>query len=143
MSTELIKAVLVQADGVYLKSKSVNDDAPFRLWRCNSLSDVLQAEGQTGLDREIFRMLHEYASLSGNHPSLTRYRYALESPRNAHRYKQYLNSVNQKYDQLSEADRRTFYDCPTQQAKAYWKFDQEQLSLWYAWQANLCSEYDD
>lgn len=143
MSTELIKAVLIQADGVYLNSKSVNDDMPFHLWRCNSLSDVLQAEGQLGLDREIFRMLHEYASLSGDHSSLRRYRYVLKSPRNVQRYQWYLNAVNQRFDQLGKADRESLYRCPTQQAKAYRQFEQEQRNLWYTWQAKHCVEYDN
>lgn len=37
-------------------------------------------EGQPGLDREILRMLCEYAVLKGHHPSLERYRHALEAP---------------------------------------------------------------
>jgi hypothetical protein len=74
MSTELIKAVFVRHDGVYLYSKSNNDDFPFREWKCESLTDVYKSEGQRGLDREIVRMLCEYAKIESNHPSLERYK---------------------------------------------------------------------
>lgn len=63
MSTELINRITVKKDGVYLSSHSSNDTAPFHAWRCDSLSDIYAAEGRKGLDREIIRMLYEYAEL--------------------------------------------------------------------------------
>ena len=56
---------------VYLTSKSSNDDIPYHTWFCESLSRIYSEEGQQGLDREILRMLCEYATLNGTHPSIT------------------------------------------------------------------------
>lgn len=80
MSTEYIRAVSIRRGQVYLTSKSSNDDVPYHAWHCESLSKVYGEEGQPGLDREILRMLCEYAVLKGHHPSLERYRHALEAP---------------------------------------------------------------
>ena len=74
MSTEWLRQVFVKPDGVYLYSKSNNDDRPYRMWRCDSLTEIYHNEGQKGLDREIVKMLSEYALIKGNHPSMERYR---------------------------------------------------------------------
>lgn len=79
MGTELIRSVTVQKNNVYLTSKSNNDDQPYRFWHCESLSEVYRKEGHPGLDREVIRMLCEYAQLVGNHKSIARYRSALRS----------------------------------------------------------------
>ena len=63
MSTEYIQAVSIRQGRVYLTSKSSNDDVPYHAWYCESLSKVYGEEGQPGLDREILRMLCEYAVL--------------------------------------------------------------------------------
>ena len=65
MSTEYIRAVSIRRGQVYLTSKSSNDDVPYHAWHCESLSKVYGEEGQPGLDREILRMLCEYAVLKG------------------------------------------------------------------------------
>ena len=44
------------------------------------MSEIYNAEGQKGLDREVIRMLYEYAELRGSHKSLDRYRYAKDAP---------------------------------------------------------------
>ena len=74
MSTELINRITVKKDGVYVSSHSSNDTSPYHSWRCKGLSEVYDAEGQKGLDREVIRMLYEYAELRGSHKSLARYR---------------------------------------------------------------------
>lgn len=73
MSTEYIREVNIREGKVYLTSKSSNDDIPYHAWCCESLSRIYSEEGQQGLDREILRMLCEYATLNGTHPSITRY----------------------------------------------------------------------
>ena len=80
MSTEYIREVNIREGKVYLTSKSSNDDIPYHTWFCESLSRIYSEEGQQGLDREILRMLCEYATLNGTHPSITRYRHALKAP---------------------------------------------------------------
>src|SRR5699024_9188370 len=80
MSTEYIRAVSIRRGQVYLTSKSSNDDVPYHAWHCESLSKVDGQEGQPRLDREILRMLCEYAVLKGHHPRLERYRNVLEAP---------------------------------------------------------------
>ena len=102
MSTELINRITVKKDGVYLSSHSSNDTAPFHAWRCDSLSDIYAAEGRKGLDREIIRMLYEYAELRGRHKSLDRYRYAKDAPEALAIYKQYTAQIDDRYERLDQ-----------------------------------------
>lgn len=142
MSTELIKEICVRDGSVFLCSHSKNDDSPFRHWKCESLTAVYQLEGQTGLDREIFRMLCEYAQLYGSHQSLQRYYYALKAPLASVIKARYHQAVSEKYERLSEADIRSLYVDPTDLANDYLQFDARQSDLRYTMLAALCLEYE-
>ena len=120
MSTELIKSITVKKDGVYLSSHSSNDTAPFHSWYCKSLSEIYAAEGQKGLDREIIRMLYEYAELRGRHKSLERYR----------------------YESLEKADKDSVWYKPTEKAKEYRAFERDMREKMYSKLAGRCEEYD-
>ena len=102
MSTEYIKAVYVRHDGVYLHSKSSNDDRPFRIWKCDGLTDVYQNDGQTGLDREMVRMFSEYAAINGDHPSVERYCPCLRD--GAALREAFNESIQQEYIKLTSED---------------------------------------
>ena len=119
MSTELINRITVKKDGVYLSSHSSNDTAPFHSWRCKGLSEVYAAEGQKGLDREIIRMLYEYAELRGTHKSLERYRYAKDTPEAYAIYRWYTDQIDDRYEQLDKADKDSVWCKPTEKAKEY------------------------
>ena len=135
MSTELINRITVKKDGVYLSSHSSNDTAPFHSWRCKGLSEVYAAEGQAGLDREIIRMLYEYADLRGSHRSLDRYRYAKDAPAAHAIYKRYS-------EQMDKADQDSVWYKPTEKAKEYRIFESKMHDKMYAELAELCGEYD-
>ena len=66
MSTELINRITVKKDGVYVSSHSSNDTLPTIRGGAKGLSEVYAAEGQKGLDREVIRMLYEYARAPWN-----------------------------------------------------------------------------
>lgn len=142
MSTELINGIAIRKDGVYLSSHSSNDSLPFHFWRCGSLSEIYTAEGQKGLDREILRMLYEYAKLCGSHKSLARYRYALNLPEAHSVYEQYINKINDRYGGLEEADKKSIWYKPTEKAKEFRAYEREMRNKMYSEIAAGCEEYD-
>lgn len=142
MSTELINRITVKKDGVYLSSHSSNDTAPFHSWRCKGLSEVYAAEGQKGLDREIIRMLYEYAELRGTHKSLERYRYAKDAPEAYAIYRRYTDQIDDRYEQLDKADRDSVWCKPTEKAKEYRTFECDMQEKMYLEIAARCEEYD-
>lgn len=142
MSTELINRITVKKDGVYLSSHSSNDTAPFHSWRCNGLSEVYAAEGQKGLDREVIRMLYEYAQLRGTHQSLNRYRYAKDCPEAHAIYKKYSDQIDDRYERMEKADQDSVWYKPTEKAKEYRRFESDMRDKMYSEIAAKCEEYD-
>ena len=142
MSTELINRITVKKDGVYLSSHSLNDTAPFHSWRCDSLSKIYFAEGQIGLDREIIRMLYEYAELRGTHKSLNRYRYALNSPEARAIHQRYTDLINDRYEQMDKADQDTIWYKPTEKAKEYNAYESDMRNKMYSELAKKSGEYE-
>lgn len=142
MSTELINRITVKKDGVYLSSHSSNDTAPFHSWRCDSLSKIYAAEGQIGLDREIIRMLYEYAELRGTHKSLNRYRYAINSSEARAIHQKYTDLINARYEQMDKADQETIWYKPTEKAKEYNAYESEMRNKMYSELAEKSGEYD-
>lgn len=145
MGLEYIKSIAITEDGVYLSSKSVNDSVPYRsVRRIDSLSDVYDKEGQKGLDREIIKMLYSYAELTGHHPSLDRYYFAMAKARDNDIYNYYLDKVNAKYRELSEDDARSLHrGKPTEKAKEYSVYDKAQREEMYNLISEFCSEYEN
>jgi len=132
MGTEWIKSVTVKPDGVYIYSKSNNDDRPYRQWKSDSLTDVYAQEGQRGLDREIVRMLCEYAEIKGNHASVERYRPCLLA--RGHFSIDHTNKLNAEYEKLTPEDKDTLHlpeNRQTAGAKAYKAFKQEENNRYY------------
>lgn len=142
MSTELINRITVKKDGVYVSSHSSNDTAPFHSWRCKGLSEIYAAEGQAGLDREIIRMLYEHAQLRGSHKSLARYRYAMNFPEAHAIYQKYIDLINERYESLGEADKKSVWHQPTEQAEAYRIYECEMRDRMYGEISARCGEYD-
>ena len=142
MSTELINRITVKMDGVYLSSHSSNDTAPFHSWRCKGLSEIYAFEGQKGLDREIVCMLYEYAQLRGSHKSLDRYRYAIDSLQAQKIYKKYSDMIDERYESLDEADKKTVWYKLTEKAKEYRAYESEMRKKMYCEIAERCEEYD-
>ena len=142
MSTELINRITVKKDGVYVSSHSSNDTSPFHSWRCKGLSEIYDAEGQKGLDREVIRMLYEYAQLRGSHKSLDRYRYATDSPQAHEIYKRYTDQIDDRYGRMDKADQDSVWYKPTEKAKEYRIFESKMHDKMYAELAELCGEYD-
>lgn len=142
MSTELINRITVKKDGVYISSHSSNDTAPFHSWRCKGLSEIYAAEGQKGLDREIVCMLYEYAQLRGSHKSLDRYRYAIDTLQAQKIYKKYSDMIDERYESLDEADKKTVWYKLTEKAKEYRAYESEMRKKMYCEIAERCEEYD-
>ena len=140
MSTEYIRAVSIRWGRVYLTSKSSNDDVPYHAWHCESLSKVYGEEGQPGLDREILRMLCEYAVLKGHHPSLERYRHALEAPEKEKIFQETAQALQAAYDQLPPEDKKHPFTAQSETARDYRLTARKLLDQKYTALANLCQE---
>jgi len=83
-------------------------------------------------------MLFEYARLIGNHPSIKRYRQAIEDPTAKSIHQHYIDNLNARYDTLDEADRRSIYHHETARAKAYVALEQEIRNKMYSEIAQKC-----
>lgn len=142
MSTELINRITIKKDGVYVSSHSSNDTSPYHSWRCKGLSEIYAAEGQKGLDREVVRMLYEYAELRGSHKSLDRYRYAVDSPAARAICQRFTDQIDDRYEQMDKADRDSVWYKPTEKAKEYRAFEREMRDKMYSEIAERCGEYD-
>ena len=140
MSTEYIRAVSIRRGQVYLTSKSSNDDVPYHAWHCESLSKVSGEEGQPGLDREILRMLCEYAVLKGHHPSLERYRHALEAPEKEKIFQETAQALQAAYDLLQSEDQAHPLTAQSEAARAYRLTARKLQDRQYTALARLCSE---
>ena len=140
MSTEYIRAVSIRRGQVYLTSKSSNDDVPYHAWHCESLSEVYGEEGQPGLDREILRMLCEYAVLKGHHPSLERYRHALEAPEKEKIFQETAQALQAAYDLLQSEDQAHPLTAQSEAARAYRLTARKLQDRQYTALARLCSE---
>lgn len=119
MSKELIKAVYIKLDGIYLYSKS-NDDNAYRNRKSADLTEAYRNEGQPGLDREIVRMLFESAEIAGQHTSIVRYQPCLLA--RAYFVVDFSNKINAEYNKLTPEDISTMHlteDEQTTEAKAY------------------------
>jgi len=142
LSTEYIREIHVRSDGVYLNSKSNNDNLPYRTWRCDSLTAIYRQEGREGLDREIIQMFCEYAAPKGSHSSLRRYLYALSPERFRSLHQDYLEKANSAFDKLSDKDKETRYTEPTEAAKQYFETERQLRRQYYTALAKLCAEYE-
>jgi len=143
MGRELINRITKKKSGVYLSTHSSNDDAPFHSVHIKFLSDIYDTKGQKGLDKEIIKMLHEYASLRGQHHSLQKYYYALNSPVNDKIYKEYINKINDYYNTLTEEDKKTLWSSnKTDRANKYHEYENYMRDEMYGKMAIKCTEYD-
>ena len=80
MGAERIDRIEIKKDGVYLSTHLPEDAGSYRTWRCDELTEAYQNEGQKGLDREMFRILYEYANLGNPNKSTARYHYVSRLP---------------------------------------------------------------
>lgn len=142
MSRELINRITVKKDGVYLSTHSSNDSAPYYSHRNDRLSDIYAAEGRKGLDREVIRLLYEYAELRGSHKSLDRYRYAKDAPEALAIYKQYTDQIDDRYEQMNQADQDSVWHKPTEKARAFNAYERRMRHEMYSVIAARCEEYD-
>lgn len=138
MSTEYIREVNIREGKVYLTSKSSNDDFPYHAWCCESLSRIYNEEGQQGLDREILRMLCEYATLNGTHPSITRYRNALKAPEKKDICQEIDKALQAAYDLLPSEDQAHPLTSQSEAAQAYRLTARKLLDQKYTALAKLC-----
>jgi hypothetical protein len=132
MGREWIRQVTVKPDGVYLYSKGSNDNCSYNLWKCDSLTEVYENEGQRGLDREIVRMLCEYAQIKGTHYSVERYRPCLLA--RGHFSIDHVKALDAEYVKLTPDDLATNWlpdEQKTPAIKAYRQFSDAEYNKYY------------
>ena len=121
-----------------MTSKSSNDDLPYHAWHCESLSQVYAEEGQQGLDREILRMLCEYAVLKGEHPSIARYRLALQAPESRKIQRETIEAIQTAFALLPPEDQTHPLTAQSEAARAYRLTERILLDQEYTALARLC-----
>lgn len=84
MAATLIDRIEIRKDGVYLSTHLPEDTGSYKTWKSEELSEAYQRDGQKGLDREMFRVLYEYAALGDFHKSTARYHRILIFPKQKH-----------------------------------------------------------
>lgn len=78
MGMELINRITIKKNAVYLSHKSINDSAPFYSSEQSKLTEIYQTKGRKELDKEIMKILTDYAQLRGNHKSIIPYQKVLD-----------------------------------------------------------------
>lgn len=61
-------------------------------------------------------MLYEYAEVRGSHKSLERYRYAKDAPEAHAIYRRYSDQIDDRYESMGEADKKSVWHKPTEKA---------------------------
>lgn len=143
MSTEYIRAVSIRKGQVFLTSKSNNDDIPYHAWHCESLSKVYREEGQLGLDREIMRMLCEYAVLKGSHRSIARYRFALEALESKKVCQLTARKLKAAFELLPPLDQAHPFTAKSREAEAFRQTERKLLDRKYTVMAKMCQRYQE
>ncbi len=143
MSIEYIRQIRQEPEGIYLCSRSSNDQKEFVLWYSKSLTDIYDQDGQIGLDREIMMMLSEYASLVGNDPSLDRYYFAKHSKEIDSIYNEYLTKHEEIFNHLDIQDKACLFSHDMTDAYQDYKIQDNQLRyVMYTKMAQLCQKFD-
>ena len=143
LGIDLIKKVVIEKDGVYVSSHSVNDSAPYQYHRSSFLSDVYREEGQRGLDRTVLSLIYDNAELVPGHPSLQRYLFAIQPGLRQNDVSiKYFDLIEQKYRQLSEEDKNRLYYKPTPEARSYLQYEKDMMEKMCVELAQRCEEYD-
>ena len=143
MARELINRITIKKDGVYVSTHSSNDDSPYHSVKVDFLSKAYNEKGQLGLDLEVIKLLCECGELRGNHYSLEKYRYALNSQAGDEIYKYYTDKINEYYESLNEEDKKTVWSInKTENAQKYCDYSNFMRNEMYCKFAKKCSEYD-
>ena len=90
----------------------------------------------------VISLLYEYAELRGRHKSLDRYRYAKDAPEALAIYKQYTDQIDDRYEQLDQADQDSVWYKPTEKARAFNAYERRMRDEMYSVIAARCEEYD-
>lgn len=77
MGIELINRITIKKNAVYLSHKSINDSDIFHSSEQSRLTKIYQTKGRKELDKEIMKMLTDYAQLRGKHKSIIPYQKVL------------------------------------------------------------------
>lgn len=138
MGIELINRIAIKKDGVYISTHSSNDSSPYRSVKIDFLTDAYNERGQEGLDEEIIKLLYSSAELRGNHQSLKRYYYAMDSAKKEDIINRYLDIVNDEFHKLN----RTLGNA-LEKEKQFQSSRKRIKKEMYSDIAKYCREYDE
>ena len=95
------------------------------------------------MDRKILRMLCEYATLNGTHPSMTRYRHALKMSEKRIICQEINKAIQAAYELLPPEDQAHPLTAQSEAAKAYRMMERQLLDQKYTALAKLCGMSKD
>lgn len=74
MSVEYINRISYKKDGVYISTKSCNDDMPYHVVKLDRLSEIYLKEGKQKADLEFAQMFMDYCEPRGSHKSVLKFK---------------------------------------------------------------------
>lgn len=139
MGIELINRITVKKDGVYVSRHSSNDTAPYSSHRVGFLSEAYAEGGQKELDKQIFKLLYDYAELRGTHESVVRYRNVWEGEVGMEIQDDCAEKLMQRFLMLDEEDRKNLYiDNSSPGIQDFLKYKKEMQEVMFRQLAELC-----
>lgn len=103
MSVEYINRISFKKDGVYLSTKSSNDDRPYHSVRIDTLSQIYLTEGKEKAEVEIAHMFLDYCEARGSHQSVQKYKNVLRSDEFTEYNWDFCEKRNAIYDDFKKA----------------------------------------
>ena len=74
MGLEYINRISYKKDGVYVSTKSSNDDMPYHVIKLDDVSETYLTEGKEKADLELAKMFMDYCEPRGSHKSVQKFR---------------------------------------------------------------------
>lgn len=103
MGVEYINRISFKKDGVYLSTKSNNDDRPYRSVKIDTLSELYLNEGKESVEVELAHMFLDYCEPRGNHKSVEKYRTVLYSSAFTEYNQDFCEKRTEIYDDFRKA----------------------------------------
>ena len=129
MAATLIDRIEIRKDGVYLSTHLPEDTGSYKTWKSEELSEAYQRDGQKGLDREMFRVLYEYAALGDFHKSTARYHRIFNLPEAKAFHRECFEKI-------------AAFEKSCSSPSEFWVYDREMRERLYDRLAEKCGEFD-
>ncbi len=98
MGVEYINRISYKKDGVYISTKSSNDDMPYHSVKLERITEIYLDKGKSAADLELAHMFMDYCEPRGSHKSLDKFRFLFHSKKYHENYMEYIRKYDDEYD---------------------------------------------